>query len=255
MVLLYNVYVITLENGEKYVGCTNNITRRKTQHNENVRKKKNRFAQYVADKYPDKIFVDSDLLVIATFQDRSEALKYERKTAKSYIGKYVLLNDNYSDSCTRKGKNLGNTSKDYVLVDFVEHTSEFLSCLRGYCKSRGWSASLLNKTIHGNCVSYGRYKLFYSDVWQDMDEEKKEYYLSGKFIIEHQENLKKLKQRNYSKKYLVKTPSGNIEEVVNLSKYAREHNLTEGTLHATLIKKKPTKGYMVMERIEQDETI
>ena len=118
---MYYVYVIELPNKEVYVGCTNNIIRRKDQHNENVRKRKNRFAQYVADNYPNLKLTKQDLNIIASFKERNEALKYEKKTTKSYIGKAVLLNDMYNIDYSRKGKNIGHTAKKYVLIIFLNY--------------------------------------------------------------------------------------------------------------------------------------
>ena len=40
---MYHIYEIELKNGEKYVWCTNNIKRRTTQHNDNIKNKRNRF--------------------------------------------------------------------------------------------------------------------------------------------------------------------------------------------------------------------
>ena len=74
----------------------------------------------------------------------------------------------------------------------------------------------------------------------------KDYYITGEFYKNY---LEKLKQNRKCKKYLVKLPSGEIKEVINLDKFARENNLTSGTLHATYIKKKKTKGYQVIKRM------
>lgn len=56
---MYHVYIVTLPNNELYVGCTNNIARRKDQHNENIRKKRGRFASYISENYPGNSLVVS----------------------------------------------------------------------------------------------------------------------------------------------------------------------------------------------------
>lgn len=245
---MYYVYTITLSKGEIYVGCTSDIKRRQHQHNENIRKRKNRFATYIADNYPTFFLKFSDFTIIATFEDRKEALKYERKTAKSYIGKTILLNDNYNLDCSRIGKNLGNTAKNYFLIDTVLHTETQISDLRQYCLKNNLDYKLIQRTVKGNKIAYQRYKVFYECDWLDV--ENKEYYLSGQFYIDNIENHKQHIIDTYGKRYLVRTPSGEIVEVVNLNRFAREHNLSDGTLHSTLSLDKSTKGYKVIKRID-----
>ena len=48
---MYHIYEIELKNGEKYVGCTNNIQRRTTQHNDNIKNKRNRFSKYISSQF------------------------------------------------------------------------------------------------------------------------------------------------------------------------------------------------------------
>lgn len=240
---MYNVYVITLPKGEVYVGCTNDIINRKNQHNENARKRKNRFATYVADNYPNLKLIETDLKIIATFEDRNEALKFEKKTAKSYIGKTILLNDNYNIDCSRKGKNIGNTAKSYVLIDIENHSETIISNLRQYCIKNNLSYKDLQRTTNKIALYNSRYKCFYENEWLDIED--KEYYLSGKFYKEHLENSKNNAIIKMSKTYLVKTPMGELVKVTNLDKFAREHNLSAGTLHS---KGGKTNGYMVVKR-------
>lgn len=244
---MYYVYTITLPKGEVYVGCTNFLRRRKDQHNENKRNRHGRFATYIADNYPDLTIALKDLNVIASFANRDEALKYEKKTAKSYIGKSVLLNDNYNVDCSRKGKNIGNTAKKYVLVDIVAHGVVYIFDLMQYCKKNGLEYSLIQRTVRGCKVAYNRYKAFYEFDWLDIED--KEYYLSGQFYADHLEKSRIAHGKKTSKTYLVRTPTGEVETITNLDKYAREHNLTAGTLHSTLTLPKSTKGYKVIKRI------
>ncbi len=244
---MYYIYIVTLPKGEVYVGCTSNIRRRKDQHNENVRKLKGRFANYINEKYSDLILKIEDLKIIASFDNRSEALKYEKETAKKFIGKTILLNDNYNIDCSRKNKNLGHTSKNYVLIDIQRGEEILINDLRQYCLKNNLDYKLIQRTVKGCKLSYQRYKVFYECDWLDIDN--KYYYLSGKFYKDHLNKIQQAKSNNYSKRYLVETPTGKIIEVKNLDNYAKEHNLTAGTLHATLSKGKSTKGYKVIKRI------
>ena len=120
--------------------------------------------------------------------------------------------------------------------------------------------------VHSIYVSYYSYKIakflhmdytntaiggllhdFYYNDWQDI--EKKDYYLSGKFYSDHLEKVQENKSKNYAKQYLVKIPNGEIIKVTNLDKFAKENNLTSGTLHSTFKKNKPTKGFQVIKRL------
>lgn len=244
---MYYIYIVTLKEKEVYIGCTNNISRRKDQHNENIKKKHGRFATYIADNYPNFSLKKEDFKIKAIFESRRDALVYEKKLTKSFIGKAKVLNDNYNIDCSRKNKNLGNTSKKYVFIDIMEHTSELVVDLRQFCIKKELDYKLIQRTVKGDLLSYKRYKVFYECDWEDL--ENKEYYLSGDFY----EDKKKRKENDLikrsSKKYIVKTPEGEEIEVLNLDKFAREHNLTSGTLHATYTKNKPTKGYQVIKRI------
>lgn len=244
---MYHVYIVTLPNNELYVGCTNNIARRKDQHNENIRKKRGKFASYISENYPGKFLGTIDLEIQASFQSRSDALKYEKSLTKSFISKAVVLNDNYNVDCSRKGKNIGNTAKEYVLIDIVDSTETYLCDLRQYCLRNGLEYSLIQRTVGKNCIAYSRYKAFYKQEWEDIED--KQYYISGKFYKDKLERLKTEKSQRSAKKYLVETPPGEIVEVFNLDKFAREHGLTSGTLHATYSKHKKTKGYQVIKRI------
>lgn len=244
---MYHIYEIELKNGEKYVGCTNNIKRRTTQHNDNIKNKRNRFSKYISENYPNLKLKYTDLKVKASFENRKEALKYEKKLTISHIGKCVLLNDNYNIDCSRKGKNLGNTGKNYVLIDIENQTETIIYDLRQYCLNNNLDYKLIQRTVNGNKVAYFRYKVFYYNDWQDI--EKKDYYLSGKFYSDHLEKIQENKSKNYAKQYLVKIPNGEIIKVTNLDKFAKENNLTIGTLHSTFKKNKPTKGFQVIKRL------
>ena len=244
---MYYIYIIRLPKEEVYIGCTNNIRRRKNQHNENILKQKNRFAKYVAINYPNLKLKENDFNIIATFEDRKEALQYERKITKSYIGKNVVLNDNYNIDCSRLGKNIGNTSKKYVLIDFIKHTETYLTNLRQFCLKNNLEYRLIQKTIKGNCVSYNRYKIFYKDEWENL--QNKDYYLSGKFKEDLENENIEMKKQIFSKKYLLETPNNTIIEVKNLDEFARKHNISSGTLHATYINNHKAKGYKVIKRM------
>lgn len=244
---MYYIYIVKLPKDEVYVGCTSNIRRRKDQHNENVRKLKGRFANYIKENYPNLILSQKDLNIIASFSNRNEALKYEKETAKKFIGKTILLNDNYNIDCSRKNKNLGKTSKSYVLIDIQCSTEIFITDLRQYCLKNNLDYKLVQRTVKGCKLSYQRYKVFYECDWLDITD--KDYYLSGKFYKDHLDKIKQIQSQNYAKCYLVQTPVGEVIKVTNLDKYAKEHNLTPGTLHSTLSLGNSTKGYKVIKRI------
>lgn len=244
---MYYIYVIELPNNEKYVGCTSDIKRRTTQHNDNIKNKRNRFSKYINENYPDLKLKNTDLKVKASFENRKEAFQYEKKLTKSYIGKCILLNDNYNIDCSRKGKNLGNTSKSYVLINTESHTETIIYDLRQHCLNNNLDYKLIQRTVNGNKLAYSKYKVFYYSIWEDI--QNKDYYLSGQFYIDYLNKIKQERIKKSCKQYLVKTPNGEIVKITNLDKFARENNLTSGTLHSTFKKNKPTKGFQVIKRI------
>ena len=244
---MYYIYVVELPNNEKYVGCTSNIKRRTTQHNDNIKNKRNRFSKYINENYPDLKLKNTDLKVKASFENRKEAFQYEKKLTKSYIGKCILLNDNYNIDCSRKGKNLGNTSKSYILINIESHTETIIYDLRQHCLNNNLDYKLIQRTVNGNKLAYSKYKVFYYSIWEDI--QNKDYYLSGQFYIDYLNKIKQERIKKSCKQYLVKIPNGEIVKVTNLDKFARENNLTSGTLHSTFKKNKPTKGFQVIKRI------
>lgn len=241
---MYYVYRLDFD-GCCYVGCTNNLSRRKNQHNENARKCSSKLGRYLNQN---KIVIsDSDMTVVGSFYNRPDALREEREMAFSLAKQGVpLLNDNYSPDCSRKGKNEGNTAKEYVVVDFVNHTAQCVCDLRRFCRVNGYGYKDLQRTVHRK-VHRNQFIAFYKEEWEALHD--KEYFLSGAFVKAREEKIEQDKIARTAKCYDVMFPDGHIERVRNLDRFAREHNLTSGTLHATFNKKKATKGYQVIRRI------
>lgn len=241
---MYYVYRLDFD-GCCYVGCTNNLQRRGHQHNENARKRSSKLGRYLNEN---KIIISvSDFTVVYSFRDRKDALREERNLAFSLASKgVVLLNDNYSPDCSRKGKNEGHTAKEYVVVDYVNHTAQYVCDLRRFCRINGYRYKELQRTVHRK-IHRNQFIAFYKDEWEGI--QNKEFFLSGEFVKVRNEKIGQGIIARSAKQYDVMFPDGHIETVYNLDKFAREHNLTSGTLHATFNKKKPTKGYQVIRRI------
>lgn len=240
-------YVYKVEIGQYvYVGCTNNLRRRKDQHNVNARLGKSKFGRFLSENAI--ILHKEDMIVLFALDDRDEALKVEKRTAidceKSGM---LLLNDNYSKDCTRKGKNIGHTCKRYVIVDMCEHIATEISDLRQYGIKIGIDYRSLHSTINGGFCR-NRYKVFTLERWES--EKNKDLYLSGEIMkIKKEESLIEMIRKN-EKKYIVLTPSNETIEVTNLDKFAREHNINAGNLHSSF--NHPTRrasGYKVIKRI------
>lgn len=242
---MYLVY--RLRFGEReYIGCTDDIRRRKNHHNENARKLKSKLGKYLSEQKI--VLTESDFEIIGSFDHREDAMDFERKTAIDLSAKGVnLLNDNYAADCTRKGKNHGHCTKDYILIDYINHTVTAVNNLRQYCIQNGLSYSVVERTAKRNSYCELGVKAFLADDWEK--EQNKEKYLSGEFVNDIKRSARESHVDKTSKKYIVRFPDGHEEAVKNLDKFAREHNLTGGTLHATITKNKPTKGYQVLRRI------
>lgn len=242
---MYYVYKIQLNN-HTYIGCTNNIQRRTEQHNENARKRKSKFGNFLSDN--GIVLSKNDFEVIYQSQDRAQALNFERDTTIQLSQQGLqLLNDNYTLECSRKGKNIGNTAKEYYVVDFNNHTVNFVKDLRQYCIGLGVDYKAVQRTVKDLYYCNSGYKAFYKEDWEK--EIEKERFISGCFLKEIKKKQADEIIKRQEKRYIVRFPDGHKETVTNLDKFAREHNLTSGTLHATYKKNKPTKGYQVIERL------
>lgn len=243
---MYYIYELDFEDGSKYIGCTNNITRRRAQHNANSKSRSSRLGVYL--NASDITLTDSDFIILESHTDRLIALQREREIAKDYAFHGTLLhNDNYSSNCTRAGVKTHDTSKAYVIIDFAEHTATHVVGLKPYCETMKLDYKLLQRTVKGDRICYNRYKAFFSEDWESVED--KDFYLSGRILQANAEKWMQNHVKAASKEYEVRFPDGHTEIIKNLDQFARDHNLTSGTLHATFKKNKPTKGFQVVRRI------
>lgn len=245
-------YVYSLLFGRNvYIGCTNNIRRRKDQHNENARKRKSKLGNFLADN--GIVLKRDNFKIVFASESRCEALSKERDITKSFeAAGFSMLNDNYSENCSRKGKNIGNTSKDFVVIDCVNKTVTEVTDLRQYSLSNKINYKLLHATSRHHTLCNGRYCAFHKEDWQMFQD--KEFVISGAFFESKKQRGKQEFAKKVSKVYEVMFPDGHSEIVKNLDKFAREHDLTCGTLHATRTNGKSTKGYKVLRRITNGRT-
>lgn len=242
---MYYVYRLTF-GGYEYIGCTNNIRRRKDQHNANARNGKSKLGEYLQTN--GITLKTDDFQIVATHADRSEALNKERSIAiDAEASGARLLNDNYSRDCTRKGKNIGNTAKEYTVVDYRAHTATTVNDLRQYCIKHGLNYKSVQRTVKPGHYSESGVKAFYADEWAR--ESDKDKYLSGAFVEEIRVQAREKKNAKTSKSYVVRFPDGHTETVKNLDKFAREHCVNAGNLHASYTTQKPASGYQVLRRI------
>lgn len=242
---MYFVYRLVLGEHE-YIGCTNNIRRRKDQHNDNAKSGKSKLGAFLKDN--GIVLSVNDFNILKVFEERSAALNFERSTAiEAASNGAKLLNDNYSNECTRKGKNIGNTAKTYVVIDYIAHRTIKVTDLRQFCLINGLKYKQVQRTVNGNKFCDSGIKVFYADEWEAVTD--KNFYISGAFVEAIKTNAVEKRVEKTCKMYEVRFPDGHTEEIMNLDRFARQHNLTSGTLHATLINNKPTKGYQVLRRI------
>lgn len=242
---MYFVYRLVFSECE-YIGCTNSIRRRKDQHNGHGKRGTSKLGAYL--KTNCIVLKAEDFNILGVFDERRAALEFERsKTLEAASNGTRLLNDNYSNECTRKGKNIGNTAKSYVVVDYVAHRTINVTDLRQFCLQNGLDYKLVQRTVKPFKYCNAGIKVFYADEWNA--EVDKEFYISGAFVESVKSNAIAERVKKTCKEYEVRYPDGHSERVTNLDRFAKEHNLTAGTLHATLTKGKPTKGYQVLRRI------
>lgn len=250
---MYFVYRVSFpEYNAIYIGCTNDIRRRKDQHNENARKGKSflgRFLLSVGIK-----LAESDFEIIDESEDRKVALKSEKDHVNELIGTGVLiLNDNYSNHCSRVGlKGSDNpSSKTYVLIDVLNHTTEVVDDVHGWCESNGIKSykTLIGTAKRKPLMHAGRYIMRNIGEWDEMSDKDRNDLVSGAWYAKRRESSERNRRTLISGKYLVLTPSGKTVEVTNLDQYAIEHGINKGNLHATLSKGNTACGYRVLEKL------
>jgi len=249
---MYYVYKISFpELNAVYIGCTNNLRRRKDQHNGNARRGKSYLGRFLADNGIS--LSEDDLQVIGEYDVRQDALDYERSTALSYKDTDVhLLNDVYSNHSTRKGlKGIKNPStKEYVVIDIEEHVGHFVRDMHAWCdKHPGVSYKTLIGTAKQKPLMHcGRYIARHFDEWDSMPVSECIELLSGEWYRKRREESESKRVRKTSRTYLLETPNGYMF-VRNLDKFARENGINPGNLHASLSTGRYAQGYKVVEKL------
>lgn len=250
---MYYVYKVSFEQfNAVYIGCTNNLRRRKDQHNGNARTGKSFFGKFMASA--GIILSANDLKVIGEFNDRPSALKMERDVTLSLRGTGVLmLNDIYSDHCSKKGMAgpQNPNSKRYMLIDMESHTAEEVDNVRKWCNSHpGTNYTTLIGTAHRKPkIHANRYALRLIDEWAALSEDEKSNLVSGAWYANLQAEAEKSRREKISKRYRIVTPDGSETIVKNLDEFAREHGVNAGNLHASLKSGHSAAGYRVVERL------
>ena len=250
---MYFVYKITLkEYNATYVGCSCNVKNRISKHNDAARKETTFFGKFLKDHGIKLNYSDAE--IIAEFEDRHEALTFERETTLAMNGTDVfVLNNNYSDHCTRVGL-FGKDnpfSKVYVVVDMKTHTFETVDDMHVWVKSHNGTEykNLIGTSKRKPYVHKNRYVARELNEWNSLNEQEKEALISGEWYKRHLENNRENHIKKASKTYLVQMPNGDKVEVTNLDKFAREHGINDGNLHASLTSNKSASGYKVLKRL------
>lgn len=193
------------------------------------------------------------MVVIRTFKDRGEALTFERSTVLSLneSGKR-LLNNNYTDTCTRVGVSGAKnpTSKRYVFVDFGNKTAQLTGELRLLCEKNGLCYKSVIATAKGKEVSYkNRYLVRYESDWESFTDEEKKHIVNGDWVAERRKKQRQRLSNLYAKEYLVRTPTGDEIKVRNLDKFAESVGVNKGNLHASFSSPYTAGGYKVIQKL------
>jgi len=242
---MYKVYLIIFKNKKAvYVGCSNNLTRRIHQHNEHSRKQSSKLGRFLNDN---NIKLERvNMVVVREFENRKKALKLEKELTISFDkGHMKVLNDNYTKACSRKGKSNNDKFKKlhWILIDFKKDKATSIESLKAYCKNhkldyRGIHST--SKTVHSH---KNRYKLFKEEDWLNLTQPQKVKFLNGSFLDEIKNDILKKHIKRNAKTYIVRYPNGKKETITNLDKFAREHNINSGNLHASISNGRKANGY------------
>lgn len=246
---MYYVYKIKLPFNYVYIGTTNNIRRRKDQHNENARKEKSYFGKYLKEN--NIVLTLDDFEILFTSEERPKALEKETYYIKMYDKDTNYISLNEKDTIREKKRVIVHkTVLEYMIVDFIEHKSFYVKDIREYELNNNFCRGCLHRTVKSKFrVTKNRYKAFYLNEWNELSKEEKNYYLSGDFLKDKENYLKKNKQKNYQKQYLVENKNGEVFIVSNLNEFAKEHGINKGNLHGSFHNHHWCKGYRVKERL------
>ena len=250
---MYFVYKVEFKKYNAiYVGCTNNIRRRKDQHNENARKGKSFFGKFL--KASGIVLKEENFIIIKEFFTRPEALSFEREITISLNETDMLvLNDNYSNHCSRigmKGKN-NPFSKVYAVIDMHLHIVETVDDMHAWCDEHPQTSykTLIGTSKRKPYVHCNRYIAREINEWNSLNENEKKDLISGKWYADHLERNRIKHIEDASRTYIVRTPDGEEIEVTNLDKFAHERGINDGNLHASLKSGKSAHGYKVIKRL------
>ena len=246
---MYYVYKILLPFNHVYIGTSNNLRRRKDQHNENARKQKSYFGKYLWEN--NTILSLDNFEIIYSSEDRKLALEKEDYYIRYYDNHNDYISLNESKTKIEKKKNIiHKTSMNFVIVDFINHKFIIVNNLRDYELKNGFSRGSIHRTcMNKYSVTQNKYKAFHLEEWNSMSEELKEFYLSGKFLLEKEQKIRENKIFINQKEYLLESKKGEIIKIKNLDKFAEENGINKGDLHNSYNDKHWCKGYRVIERL------
>lgn len=251
---MYYVYQIEFkELNATYIGCTNDIGRRRDQHNDNARNRKSRLGNFLLDN---NIRLEvSNMKIIGCFEDRKQALNLERETVLCLNNSGTkILNNNYSLNCTRVGlAGMKNPmAKQYIFIDTVKKTAIKVFGLKTVCESLGLPYKAISATSKGKITSYNnRFLVRHIEDWDKMSEKEKQDLICGTWIINRRLLGKSKLSEKLAKEYIVETPDGAFIRVKNLDKFAEQSGINSGNLHASRSNGRKASGYKVIQRLER----
>lgn len=153
----------------------------------------------------------------------------------------------YCAHCIFTGKKYIGQTRQRLLCNRI--ASHFVDASKGYRKGKFYSA--LRK--------YGRNGFIWGVIEEcdfDILNDKEIYWIAEYKTVENGYNLSPgggQPPEYYSKEYLIETPTGDKEEIKNLSQYCRGNNLNIGHIHETLYGKRlHHKGYKLIPRTDEE---
>jgi len=230
-----------------YIGCTSDLRRRTNQHRSC--NKKTRFYNFVKKH---DLKDDIRLIPISEFEHKSKALDYEKLfiNRAGRMTAYNVLNETWIEGCkfpaSGMAGELSKSSKKWVVIDINSKSVQSVISLKEFSER----SSLRYKDLHacavGKIKTSQGYKCFRDSDWESMNEEKRNYYISGQFLIDDLEVRSISHFKRFAKEYIVITPDQEIKTVLGLDVFADKMNLNKGNLAATAMIKnrnKFCKGY------------
>jgi len=252
---IYVVYKLYFENSDKfYIGKTCNMKSRINAHKKEALARK--YRTYKINWLRKHLLNDEELKSEILFRTNDEREAYDVEQ------KFIIKTSNDNVNCSYNLQYPSNKSeagllrmaeifgKDYIIIN-KQGTFLYVHSLSRFSRENNLNYKDLNACARKKINSSQGYKVFYKDDWDDFSEEEKQLEIEKhKKYNQYKTEKFKCSGDKYRKEYIIIEPTGNVTEIVGLSRYVKDNKLNDGNMTSALTNNKLYKGYQVFYKSE-----